>query len=62
MSLRNKRIFWAVYFLVIVVLAFVIPFTLFRDTVSFNGAFLFWCIFALAAIAGVAKITANWNE
>ena len=62
MNLRKQRIFWALYFFTIVVLAFVIPYTLLTNVVSFYGAFLFWCLFAVAAIAGVAKITANWPD
>ncbi len=62
MELRKKRIFWAIYSLVLVTLAFAVPFVFLSQVDAFHGAFLFWCLFALAAIIGVAKITAHWPD
>ncbi len=62
MELRKKRIFWAIYFLLLVILAFAVPFVFLNQVAAFHGAFLFWCLFALAAIIGVAKITAHWPD
>lgn len=62
MELRKKRILWAIYFLALVFLAFTVPYIFLSQVTAFHGAFLFWCVFALAAIIGVAKITARWPD
>lgn len=60
--LQKKRLFWLFYFLSLLIMAFVIPYTLLKNVASFHGSFLFWCIFALAAIWGVERITSRWKD
>lgn len=62
MPLRTRRIVWFLYFFIIILAAFVVPYTLLRDVESFSGPFLFWCLFALAAIAGMWFITSRWKD
>ncbi len=63
MSLERQRIFWAVLFLVMILAAFIVPFTpLLSDLTTIYGAFLFWNIFALVVIICLGFITAKWRD
>jgi peptidoglycan/LPS O-acetylase OafA/YrhL len=62
MSLEQQRRFWVIFFTVIILAAFILPFYLFDDLPKIYGAFLFWCIFAVVAIIGVGVITSKWRE
>ncbi len=63
MTLKKQRIFWAVLFVIMILAAFIIPFTpLFRDLTSVYGAFLFWNIFAIVVIVCLGIITAKWGN
>ncbi len=63
MSLKQQRIFWTILFLLMIMAAFIVPFTpLFRDLSRVYGAFLFWNIFALVVIICLGIITAKWRN
>ena len=63
MSLDKQRIFWALLFLIMVLAAFIVPFTpLFSSLTKAYGAFLFWNIFALVVIVCIGFITARWRD
>jgi len=63
MSLKELRIFWATLFTLMILAAFIVPFTpLLRDLASFYGAFLFWVIFAVIVIICLGLITARWRD
>jgi flagellar biosynthesis component FlhA len=63
MSLERQRVLWAILFLLMILAAFIVPFTpLMRDLTKFYGAFLFWSIFALIVIICLGFITARWRD
>ncbi|NMB42223.1 MAG: hypothetical protein GX996_09880 [Firmicutes bacterium] len=62
MSLDQQRKFWVIFFVVIVLAAFILPYYLFSNLPKFYGAFLFWSIFAIVAIISVGIITSQWRE
>ncbi len=63
MTLQKQRLIWFVVFLVLVLSAFIVPFTgLMRELPKAYGAFLFWNLFALVVIACIAAITARWRD
>ncbi len=63
MSLRSQRIFWAVLFTIMILAAFIVPFTpLFRDLTKVYGSFLFWNVFALIVIFCLYLITVRWRD
>lgn len=51
-----------VTFAALVVLAYVIPFSLLSEVPRFVGSFLFWIIFAGGAIALLSSTMRSWNE
>jgi len=62
MPLDRRRVLWALWFLALVLAAFVVPYTLLAGVAAPHGAFLFWNVFALVAIASVAVMTAGWRD
>jgi hypothetical protein len=63
MSLDGQRIFWVVLFLVMILAAFIVPFTpLMNNLNSIYGAFLFWNLFAIIVIICLGFITARWRD
>ncbi|PWG64583.1 hypothetical protein [Sediminicurvatus halobius] len=45
----------------LIVAAFVVPYTVLRGMPVWHGAFLFWSLFGLAAIAVILGILARWR-
>jgi membrane protein YdbS with pleckstrin-like domain len=63
MSLERQRIIWLIVFLLLILAAFIIPFTpLLQGLSKIYGAFLFWNVFALVVISGIVVITARWRD
>lgn len=63
MSLEKQRIFWAILFFVMILAAFIVPFTpFFSNMAKSYGAFLFWNLFALFVIVFLGIITARWRD
>lgn len=61
-QLKKLRLLYLSLILVLVVSAFVVPYTLLNSINLFRGAFLFWLIFALIVIFLTIKITSYWRE
>lgn len=51
-----------VVFLSLVVLAYLLPFTVLSRVQRFSGSFLFWNIFAILAILILLRIMRSWHE
>ncbi|MGM0652197.1 MAG: hypothetical protein ACQES4_05380 [Bacillota bacterium] len=63
MSLKQQRIFWALFFAVIILSAFIVPFLPpLSDLARVYGAFLYWNVFALVVIVCLGIITARWRD
>jgi hypothetical protein len=54
--------FWVGVVLVLVVLAYVVPYALLSGVDAWYGSFLFWALFGLAAIAVNVLITRGWRD
>lgn len=53
---------WAGVMLALVLGAFVVPYTLLSGVDAWYGSFLFWTVFAVAAIAVNARIVLRWKD
>ena len=63
MSLEKQRLLWVIVFIVMVLAAFIVPFTpLLTNLTKVYGAFLFWCLFAVVVIICIGFITAGWGK
>ncbi|WP_040979660.1 hypothetical protein [Oceanobacillus jeddahense] len=47
---------------IIVILAFIIPFTVLKDVEKWYGSFLFWLILTLIVIVCNAILTKDWSN
>lgn len=63
MSLGKQRILWALLFFIMILSAFILPFTpILSGLARVYGSFLFWNIFALVVIVLLGIITAHWRD
>ena len=60
--MERRGIFWLGVLLMLVVLAFVAPYTVLSGVDRWYGAFLFWVLFALAAIGVNFAIVRRWKD
>lgn len=59
---RTTQLAWLVAVAVLVLLSFLLPYTVFREVDAWYGSFLFW-ILATAAVIGVnAIVSAGWED
>jgi len=59
---RVALVLWLAWFLALEVVAFLVPYTVLRNVGRLWGAFLFWNLFALLAIASIFILTARWQD
>ncbi|MCS7242372.1 MAG: hypothetical protein N2205_06055 [Candidatus Caldatribacterium sp.] len=50
-----------VVFVVLLVLAYLVPFVFLSEVARFSGSFLFWTIFAGGAVAILSLLMRSWN-
>lgn len=60
--MERRGFIWAGVVLALVVLAYVVPYTVLSGVDAWYGAFLFWTIFGVLAIAVIALITSSWRD
>lgn len=60
MSKKEKQ--WGLFILVIIILGFLIPYTVLRDVAKWYGSFLFWSISAILVIYANHRLTKDWGE
>ncbi|MGF1471149.1 MAG: hypothetical protein ACFB50_05310 [Rubrobacteraceae bacterium] len=60
--MERKGFAWAGVVLVLVLLAYVVPYTVLSGVDAWYGAFLFWVVFGALAIAVIALITSSWRD
>jgi hypothetical protein len=59
--MERRGIAWAGVVFVLVVLAYVVPYTLLSGVDRWYGSFLFWTAFGLVAIAAIWAMTRSWR-
>ena len=58
---KNEKI-WAVIGVGIILLAYVIPYTILSDVAKWYGSFLFWSLIAVVAIGINIIVTRDWSD
>lgn len=61
-NLKKLRWIYTTLITILVITAFVVPFTLLSRINLFGAAFLFWMLFALIVIFLTIKITSYWRN
>ena len=59
---ERRGVFWLGATLFLVVLAFVVPYTVLSGVDAWYGSFLFWAAFGVAAILVNVAITSSWRD
>lgn len=59
---KGHRIAWSVWFALLVLLSYVLPYTILADVTKIYGAYLFWVIITLIIIVSVIALTLRWRE
>lgn len=61
--MRNRRSdeFALLLLALLILAAFVVPYTLLRGVPAWNGAFLFWTLFGVAAVAVILWLLGRWR-
>ncbi|GGH84377.1 putative membrane protein [Pullulanibacillus pueri] len=61
--METKRgVLWGTVFVIIVILAYLIPYTALTEVHAWYGSFLFWAIVALVIIGFNFLVTRNWGK
>ncbi|MEW6081496.1 MAG: hypothetical protein AB1576_06945 [Bacillota bacterium] len=60
--MSSRGLWWSLWFFVLLLSAYCVPFIMMQHVQKASGAFLFWCVFALIAIFSIAKVTAGWRD
>lgn len=60
--LEKRGVFWVGVMVVLVVSAYVVPYTVLSGVDAPYGSFLFWSVFGLAAIVVIAAMTWSWRD
>jgi len=59
---ERREFTWAGVVLALVVLAYVVPYTVLSEVDAWYGAFLFWTVFGALSIGAIALITSSWRD
>lgn len=60
--MERRGVIWAGVAVVLVLLAYVVPYAVLSGVDAWYGSFLFWTLFGLAAILVNAAITGSWKD
>lgn len=53
---------WAIFLIVLLLSAYIVPYTLLRDVNEWYGSFLFWSVFAIVIMISNILITRKWSD
>lgn len=60
--MERRGIIWALAMAVLLVLAYLVPYTVLSRVDAWYGSFLFWTVFGLLATAAIWTMTASWRD
>ncbi|MCQ6276249.1 hypothetical protein JMM81_15075 [Bacillus sp. V3B] len=58
----KQELFWVLISVVLILLAYFIPYTILTDVFKWYGSFLYWVVLGLVIIAVNVLITRNWRS
>lgn len=59
---RSGKSWWLIPVALLILLSFILPYTVFRGVDAWYGSFLFWSLVTLAVIAINAIVSADWKD
>jgi hypothetical protein len=58
----KRELFWAIICIVLILLAYIIPYTVLTDVAKWYGSFLLWVMLGLVIIVVNIIITKDWRS
>ena len=58
----KRELFWAIICIVLILLAYMIPYTVLTDVAKWYGSFLLWVVLGLVIIVVNIIITEDWRS
>lgn len=58
----KRELFWAIICIVLILLAYMIPYTVLTDVARWYGSFLLWVVLGLVIIVVNIIITKDWRS
>ena len=58
----KRELFWAIICIVLILLAYIIPYTVLTDVAKWYGSFLLWVLLGLVIIVVNIIITKDWRS
>lgn len=59
---RIRRLSWVFWVAVLIVSAYIIPYSFIGDRGEITASFAFWCLFGLLAVITIIRITGFWGD
>lgn len=60
--MEKRELFWAITSVILILLAYFIPYTLLTNVEKWYGSFLFWVILGFVTIGVNVMITKDWRS
>lgn len=60
--MANRKSLWLVVIAVLILAAFIVPYTLLTNVDAWWGSFLFWTVLTVAVITINAIVSASWRD
>ncbi len=60
--MANRKSLWLIVVAVLILAAFVVPYTVLRDVDAWYGSFLFWIVVTALVIGVNAVVSAAWRD
>ncbi|MDK2821167.1 MAG: hypothetical protein PWP31_1132 [Clostridia bacterium] len=60
--LSALRLGWVMWFVLLILSAYIVPYVFMGNLPKMSGPFLFWTLFALVAIISTIRVTNYWRD
>lgn len=62
MKNKQRKKFWGTFIIVLILLAYIVPYTILSNVQTWYGSFLFWGIIGVLIIFANVMVTRDWRE
>ena len=62
MTNKQRKKLWGTFIIVLILLAYIVPYTILSDVQAWYGSFLFWGIIGVLIIFANVMVTRDWRE
>lgn len=62
MKNKQRLKFWGTFIIVLILIAYIVPYTILSNVQTWYGSFLFWGIIGVLIIFANVMVTRDWRE